>query len=99
MIYRSAEEVVARCLHQREETETGCDGDHQSPGSLQGLCFFLLDFTQECLQERVTNLNLVGWKWRTDTLKGKPLKELNKESFPVYLCTKEVISLGLLQES
>ena len=51
MVYRSAEEVVARCLHQREETETGCDGDHQSPGSLQGLCFFLLDFTQKCLQE------------------------------------------------
>ena len=59
MIYRRVEEVVAHRLHQGEDTEASGDGDHQRAGSLQGLCLLWLDFTQECLQEGVTNLNLV----------------------------------------
>ena len=57
--YRSAEEVVAHCLHQGEDTQACGDGDHQGAGSLQGLCLLWLDFTQECLQEGVTSLNLI----------------------------------------
>ena len=45
MIYRSAEEVVAHCLHQGEDAEARGDGDHQGAGSLQGLCLLWLDFT------------------------------------------------------
>ena len=60
-IHRSAEKVVAHCLHQGEEAEACCDGDDQGAGSLQGLSLLWLDFTQECLQEGVTSLNLVSW--------------------------------------
>ena len=59
MIYRSAEEVVARCLHQGEEAEARGDGDDQGAGRLQGLSLLRLDFTQERLQEGVTGLNLI----------------------------------------
>ena len=59
MIYRSAEEVVARCLHQGEDTEARGDVSHQGAGSLQGLCLIWLDFTQERLQEGVTSSNLI----------------------------------------
>ena len=48
-IHRSAEGVVAHCLHQGEEAEARCDGDDQGAGSLQGLGLLWLDFTQECL--------------------------------------------------
>ena len=61
-IHRSAEDVVAHCLHQGEDAEARCDGDDQGAGSLQGLGLLWLDFTQECLQEGVTSLNLVSWK-------------------------------------
>ena len=61
-IHRSAEDVVAHCLHQGEDAEACCDGDDQGAGSLQGLGLLRLDFTQECLQEGVTSLNLVSWK-------------------------------------
>ena len=57
--YRSVEEVIAHNLQQREDKEQGSDGDHQGAGSLQGLCLFWLDFTQECVEEGVTSLNLV----------------------------------------
>ena len=60
MIYRRVEEVVAQRLHQGEDAETRGDGDHQGAGSLQGLCLLWLDFTQECLHEGVTSLNLVS---------------------------------------
>ena len=33
-IHRSAEDVVAHCLHQGEDAEAGCDGDDQGAGSL-----------------------------------------------------------------
>ena len=59
-IHRSAEDVVAHCLHQGEDAEARCDGDDQGAGSLQGLGLLRLDFTQECLQEGVTSLNLVS---------------------------------------
>ena len=59
-IYCRAEDVVADCLHQGEEAEARCDGDDQGAGSLQGLSLLWLDFTQECLQEGVTSLNLVS---------------------------------------
>ena len=55
---RSAEEVVAHCLHQGEDAEARRDGDHQGPGGLQGLCLLWLDFTQKRLQEGVTSVNL-----------------------------------------
>ena len=66
MIYRSAEEVVAGCLHQGEDAEAGGDGDDQGAGCLQGLSLLWLDFTQEWLQEGVTSLNLVCWTGGTD---------------------------------
>ena len=58
-IHRSAEDVVAHCLHQGEEAEARCDGDDQGAGSLQGLSLLWLD-TKEWLQEGVTSLNLVS---------------------------------------
>ena len=58
--HRSAEDVVAHCLHQGKEAEAHGDGDDQDAGSLQGLGVLWLDFTQECLQEGVTSLNLVS---------------------------------------
>ena len=58
----SAEDVIANCLHQGEDAEARCDGDDQGAGSLQWLSLLWLDFTQECLQEGVTSLNLVSWK-------------------------------------
>ena len=45
MFYRSAEEVVTQCLHQGEDAEARRDGDHQGPGSLQGLSLLWLDIT------------------------------------------------------
>ena len=72
--HRSAEYVVAHCLHQGEDAEARCDGDDQGAGSLQGFGLVLLDFTQECLQEGVTSLNLVSWKteqWKTMRLVNK----------------------------
>ena len=59
MIYRRVEEVIARCLHQGEDAEARGDVSHQGAGSLQGLSLLWLYFTQEFLQEGVTNLNLV----------------------------------------
>ena len=59
-IHRSAEDVVAHSLHQGEDAEARCDGVDQGAGSLQGLGLLWLDFTQECLQEAVTSLNLMS---------------------------------------
>ena len=59
-LYLDTEDVVAHCLHQGEETEARCECDDQGAGSLQGLSLLWLDFTQECLQEGVTSLNLVS---------------------------------------
>ena len=47
MIYRSAEEVVAHCLHQGEDAEARGDVDDQGAGHLIGLSLLWLDFTQE----------------------------------------------------
>ena len=59
-LYLGAEDVVAHCLHYGEEAEACCDGDDQGTCSLQGLGVLWLDFTQECLREGVTSLNLVS---------------------------------------
>ena len=61
MTYRSAEKVVAHCLHQGEDTDTRGDGDHQGAGSFQGLGLLWLDFTQERLQKEVPGSNLIFW--------------------------------------
>ena len=61
IVYRRAEEVVERCLHQGEDAEAQGDGDDQHPGHLQGLSLLRLDFTQECLKEGVTSLYLESW--------------------------------------
>ena len=59
MYYHSAEEVVAGCLHQGEDTEARGDGDDQGAGCLQGLSLLWLDLTQERLQEGVASSNLI----------------------------------------